>query len=168
MDPDRMIETAKGLQRVANELDGNETSPKSDSLLFSGEFIAIPVLMALAMEIALKAWQCRERNGKPDKSHDLLKLFDGLEDKTQARLEARMPDVLDPYLGSMFPPVMPGLRKTLSSHSKAFERWRYVYEVRYANFETPRFEEALTAVIEVYEEGSQKSVQHIVSLGNLT
>ena len=93
--------------------------------------------MTLAMEIALKAWQCRERNEEPDKSHDLLKLFDGLEDKTQARLEARMPDVLDPYLGSRFLPVMPGLRKTLSSHSKAFERWRYVYEVRHANFETP-------------------------------
>ncbi len=153
-----MIETAKGLQRVANELDENKTSPESDLLLFSGEFVAVPVLMALAMEIALKAWQCRERNGKPDKSHNLLKLFDNLEDKTQAQLEARMPDVLDPYLGSKFPPVMPGLRKTLSSHSKAFERWRYVYEVRHENFETGRFKEALTAVIEGYEEVSQESL----------
>ena len=157
-----MIERAKGLQRVANELDRNKTSPESDSLLFEGELIAVPILMALAMEIALKAWQCRERNGKPHRSHNLLELFDGLEEKTQARLEARMPDVLDPYLGSRSPPVMPGLRKTLSYHSDAFERWRYVYEVRAAYFETPRFKEALTAVIEVYEEVSQESHQHIV------
>ena len=165
---DRMIDKAKGLLRVAHELDGNKNSPKSDPLLFSGEFIAIPVLLALAMEIVLKAWQCLERNGKPDKSHDLLKLFDGLEDKTQARLEARMPDVLDPYFGSKSPPVMPGLRKTLSYHNDAFERWRYSYEVRSAYFETPRFKEALAAVIEVYEEVSQKPPQITVNLGNRT
>lgn len=37
------------------------------------------VLLALAAEIGLKAWQIREREGEPpDHDHDLVKLFDVL------------------------------------------------------------------------------------------
>ena len=147
----RMMETAKGLHRVADELHGRNTSPKSDQALFSGEFVAVPVLMALAMEIALKAWQCRERKRKPDRGHDLLKLFESLEEKTQARLQASKPDLLDPILGTKFPPVLPGLKSILSSHRKEFERWRYLYEVQNGNFETGQFNEALAAVIGLFE-----------------
>ena len=80
-DPDSMIWTAKSLQRVAKELDLPEEPSQSDSLLFMGKFFAGPVLLTLATEISLKAWQCRERKEKPDHSHDLLELFDGLGER---------------------------------------------------------------------------------------
>ena len=44
--------------------------------MFGAAFSAAPVLPSLATEIALKAWHCRERPGKPPHTHDLLELFD--------------------------------------------------------------------------------------------
>ena len=43
---------------------------------FMGAFYLGPALTALGIELALKAWQCRVREGAiPDLEHDLLKLF---------------------------------------------------------------------------------------------
>ena len=114
-----MILNARSLQRVAKDLGRHMDDPHSDPLLFEGKFVAIPVLLTLATEIALKAWQCRERKAKPDRSHDLLKLFDGLSRDTQTRLEGKLPEVPCPIPGS--PPTKPGIRTTLSSHRKIFE-----------------------------------------------
>ncbi len=153
-----MMERAKGLHRVANELHGRHTSPERDQLLFSGELVAVPVLMALAMEIALKAWQCRERKAEPDKSHDLLKLFESLEEKTKARLQARSLEYLHPALGPKFPPNCAGLEWMLSSHRKSFEDWRYPYEARGpGTFDTGQFNVTLAVVIEMYEELARES-----------
>ena len=57
-----MIWNAKSLQRVMKELEryGSESST-SDPLLFQGSGLAGPILLSLATEISLKAWQCRER-----------------------------------------------------------------------------------------------------------
>ncbi len=83
---------AKSLQRVVKELEryGSESST-ADPLLFQGSGLAGPILLSLATEIALKAWQCRERKNAPDRTHDLLDLFMGLEPDTQELLQARMP-----------------------------------------------------------------------------
>lgn len=98
-DPYWVIENAKALQRVVKELDGEGSqSVESDLLLFQGKYLAEPILLSLALEIALKAWQRRERQGAPDHGHDLLQLFEGLEEATQKRLEAKMPPLLDPWL----------------------------------------------------------------------
>ncbi len=57
--PFHMIDHAIWPQQVANHLDeGMDTKP--DSTLFQGMFLAAPVLMTLAVEIALKALQCQE------------------------------------------------------------------------------------------------------------
>ena len=40
--------------------------------------------MSLATEIALKAWQCSERQAPPDRTHDLLKLFKSLNRHSDA------------------------------------------------------------------------------------
>ena len=61
-DTDSMIWNAKSLQRVANELERNTSeSLQQDPFLFSGISLASPILLSLVTEIALKAWQCRER-----------------------------------------------------------------------------------------------------------
>ena len=154
-----MMEKAKALYRVADELDRRGTPVNQDQLLFLGKLVAVPVLMALAMEIALKAWQCRERNAEPDKSHDLLKLFESLEEKTKARLQARSLDYLHPTLGPKFPPNCAGLEWMLSSHRKNFEHWRYPYEARGpGTFDTGQFKVTLAVVvIEMYEELARES-----------
>ena len=91
-----MICNAKSLQEVANHLAADmERESKSENFLFSGKFMSTSILMALATEIALKALQCQERKHSPMHPHDLLKLFDGLSEDTQIRLEEGLPSQLD-------------------------------------------------------------------------
>lgn len=74
-----MIWNAKSSQRVVRELvewDGRE-HPKSDPFLFQGRVLAVPVPLSLATEIALKAWQCRERKGAPDHGHEVIRWLGG-------------------------------------------------------------------------------------------
>ncbi len=161
-DPYWVIEDAKALQRVVKELhEEGSQSVESDPLLFQGKFLAEPILLSLALEIALKAWQRRERQGAPDRSHDLLQLFKGLEETTQKRLEAKMPPLLDPWLGW---PIREGLRELLSSHRKAFIKWRYSYEGDeegsiFKTFETAAIHQALTVLTAVYHERESRPTE---------
>lgn len=154
-DPYWVIEDAKALQRVVKELPSQDAkSVESDPLLFQGKFLAEPILLSLAIEIALKAWQRWERQGVPDHCHDLLQLFEGLEEATQKRLQAKMPPLLDPWLGE---PVREGLRELLCSHRKAFIKWRYPYEGDeegsiFKMFETAALHQVLTVLIDTYYE----------------
>ena len=110
------------LQRLAERL-------KTDRENHSGvnqPTTAIPVLLALAAEIGLKAWQCGERDGKaPDKIDDLVKLFDALGDDARTLLEHAMPAHPDPM--ARFIPVYGGIREVLNVNRKLFEVWRYPY-----------------------------------------
>ena len=155
-----MIRSAKSLQRLVKDLELNVKAPISDSLLFEGKFIAAPVLLALAVEIALKALQCRERKGKPDHHHDLLKLFDSLEKATQERLEAEIPEVPYPIpelLKLDFIPFYSGIRDTLKFHKDVFKNWRYIYENLGQKIHTGQLDRALNAIIKVYDETMDKS-----------
>ncbi len=162
-----MIDNARSLQRVAKELQSNESkSPESDLLLFSGQILAQPILLSLAIEIALKAWQCRERKGEPEKTHDLLELFNGLESSTQEILEAKMrkrsphsvwaeePSMqnLNSDQQDMWGARMHPLRDVLRSHCDAHTHWRFLYERPSAQFETSEIDRALTVIIEAYDE----------------
>ena len=154
-----MIWAARALQRVAQKME--EEPAESDPLAYSGEYLAVPVLLALATEIALKALQCQEKNGPPQRSHDLLKLFNGLRASTQKQLEAKMPQITDPLLqitaSSLgWPTVNPGIKETLSFHRKAFEDWRYVYENPEGSFYPAGLIKALAAIIEVHDEAAEK------------
>ena len=162
LDPDFMMEHARALLRVAQEVDRGNPSPASDPALFSGRLIAVPVLLSLATEIALKAWLCRE--GKATiRSHDLFRLFCGLEPATQKRLEEavqpphqrevlellRIPEFLegttDPCMADLY-----GLRDILRIYRKAFEEWRYRYEDPWGVFAAPRLTEVLAVIIDEY------------------
>ena len=149
-----MICKAKSLQKVANQLASNQYPVQSDSFMFDGKIIAAPILLALATEIALKAWQCRERQGTPDHSHDLLKLFEGLSEDAQTRLEEELPVQLDPisiHLGVHdVCPVGARVRNVLEFHRRSFERCRYSYESMAEVFYLPALNEALTVIIDTY------------------
>ena len=151
-DTDWMIDHAKALQRAAEELSW-EGSNESDPLRFLGMVSAEPILLSLALEIALKAWQCREK-GAPEHCHDLLRLFEGLEPNTQKRLEARMPAMVDPLFKET---LRESLRELLCSHRKAFIKWRYPYEGDsegsiFKTFDTAAVHQALTVLIDAYYE----------------
>ena len=149
-DPDRMVDHARSLQEVARYLKPDLESDESGGCLFSGRVIAPPILLALATEIALKALQCREREGAPDRTHDLLNLFDALTTQTQAWLEAHFPREPIFYDESQFPPVIAGMRETLEHHRSAFLNWRYLHETIRADFCTPVIDQALTVIIKGY------------------
>ena len=172
-DSDSMIGNAKSLQRVARELEKNgQEAGQSDNWLFQGIVLAGPILLSLATEIALKAWQCSEREKAPDRTHDLLKLFDSLKQDTQEMLEARMRKVsphsvwageprfrnLNPDLQDIWGARIQPLRAVLSSHCKAFQRWRYLYEESFAKFESAEIDRALTVIIDAYAERRRSSV----------
>ena len=162
-----MICNAKSLQEVANHLDADmEADLKSENFLFSGKIMSASILMALATEIALKAMQYQERKRSPMRTHDLLKLFEGLSEDTQTRLEERLPSRLDPVslrLGVQdFFPVSAGMRKVLEFHRCSFMHWRYKYERPGGSFFLPALDEALTVIINTYDQiqAESDSVSH--------
>ena len=106
------------------------------------------MLLALAIELALKALQWNERDGRqPDHTHDLLKLFKGLKKDTRERIEANMPEVpgILPEL-----PRRPGIRTALSRARNVFIDWRYRYEHPGLIVETAELKTALKAILDVH------------------
>ena len=163
--PSAMIDEAKSLHRYAMELKRNESeSSQSDRFLFMGKSRAVCILLSLATEIALKAWQVWEGKKEPDRTHDLLELFKSLKPDTQKMLEARMRK-LSPYKArfeTKYPlpddlyshkDAFEPLRDVLCFHKDAFELWRYSYEIIIrggASFETGDMDRALTVIVDAY------------------
>ena len=142
--PDLMMIRASSLRRLVEHLEAGQR----DGSQFEGTSVAVPILLSLAAEIGLKAWQCKERSGPPDKTHDLLELFDGLEENARRRLEDKMPEVPSPVAG--LPPFYPGIRNALCQNKNLFVEWRYAHEHHSLFAETGVLKTALTAIVEAY------------------
>ena len=142
--PDMMMIRATELGRLAEHLEAEQR----DGSRFGGTFVAVPILLSLATEISLKAWQCKERNGPPDKTHDLLELFDSLGENARRRLEQMMPEVPSPVPG--LPPYYPGIRDALCQNKNMFVEWRYAHEYHSLFAETGVLKTALKAIVEAY------------------
>ena len=89
-----------------------------------------PMLLALSMEFALKAWFVWDHNTlKTKRIHDLLKLFELLGDTSKERLDREFRKNVAPhhpnFLGSDY-----GIRDVLYQHANAFVEWRYIHEKR--------------------------------------
>lgn len=148
-DPTAMMFSAQSLQKFVSSFE-NRADPTSDAELFHGQFIAAPVLLALSMELALKAWWTREVNGiNVPKTHDLLELFDGLPEQTRTRLENSHPELPNPSHPKLSP-VREGLRSILASNRTKFVEWRYQHELSRGMFPDGPFNEALSSVIEEF------------------
>ncbi len=140
-----MMLSARGLQALVKTFEDG-VDPSKNAALFQGQFIASPVLLTFAMELALKAWWAKDYNDIDiPRTHDLLKLFDGLKEDTRTDLESAHPEVPHPIRG--FQPLRPGLRSILASTSAAFVEWRYLHEYSRARFPNGAFNEALSSVI---------------------
>ena len=115
-----------------------------------GMYLAEPILLSLAIEIALKAWQRQERQEAPEPTHDLLKLFEGLKPETQELLQAKITAIADEPVGGT---LSKGLRELLCAHKNAHTDWRYLYEASGAKmFETLALRQVLRVIINAYRE----------------
>ena len=149
-DTDSMIWNAKSLQRVVKELERNGSeSPQLDLLHIQGRGLAMPILLSLATEIALKALLCLERKKDPPRIHDLLKLFEQLEPDTQELLRTEMPGWAEIIEVSPFD--YGSLPEILWSHRDAHTYWRFFHERQWGVFRTAELNQALTVIISAYD-----------------
>lgn len=87
-----------------------------------------PMLLALSMELALKAWFVFDYDdSKVARSHNLIKLFEKLKPESQEKRDAEFKISVAPYHSSGFF-VDYGIRHILYQHQDAFIDWRYLHE----------------------------------------
>ena len=143
--PEWMLLEAARLGQVVDHLDAPE---EDHTVQFDRSSITVPVLLALAIELALKALQWKQRDGRqPTPTHDLLALFKGLKKDTRERIEANMPEV-----PGIIPewPRRPGIRTALSRARNVFVDWRYPYEHPGLMVETADLKTALKAILDAH------------------
>jgi len=107
-----------------------------------------PMLLALSMELVLKAWFVFDYDD-PNvvKSHDLTKLFDALLPESQQRLDEEFKRSVNPRHPSVFF-IDYGIRDILSQHKDAFIDWRYLHEAKKTMmFDQSAFEATLEMVL---------------------
>lgn len=106
-----------------------------------------PMLFALAMELALKAWFVFDYDDpKVPKTHDLAKLFGRLKPESQDKLDAEFRRSVVPFHPSGFFTDY-GIRHMLYQHKDAFVDWRYLHETKNTTFERSGFEATLVMVL---------------------
>jgi hypothetical protein len=106
-----------------------------------------PMLLALAMELALKAWFVFDHdNPKAPRTHDLMKLFERLKPESQERLDGEFKrSVVPGHPNGFF--IDYGIRDLLRQHKDAFVDWRYLHEPKHTRFEHGAFEATLVMVL---------------------
>lgn len=106
-----------------------------------------PMLLALSMELALKAWFVFDHD-TPEvvKSHNLSKLFAKLKPESQNKLDSAFKHSVTLLHPNLFHADY-GLRNGLVQHANAFENWRYSYEVGHLRFENSVFTATLKIVL---------------------
>ncbi|SFN94003.1 hypothetical protein SAMN05216224_1326 [Thioclava dalianensis] len=88
------------------------------------------MLLALSMEFALKAWFVWDHNTlKTKRTHDLLKLFELLDDTSRERLDREFRNNVAPHHPNFLVSDY-GIRDVLYQHANAFVEWRYIHEKR--------------------------------------
>lgn len=113
-----------------------------------------PMLLALAMELALKAWFVWDYDRKdPIKTHDLAKLYHALPEASQEKL--------NPEFKKRVAPLHPwsawmdySMRDILEHHANAFVEWRYLHEDREdgISFDFTTFIATLELILDEFEQ----------------
>ncbi|RYF41635.1 MAG: HEPN domain-containing protein [Cytophagaceae bacterium] len=106
-----------------------------------------PMLLALAIELALKAWLILDSDN-PDvpKIHDLAALFSELKSESQEKLDAEFKrSVVSLHPNWLFADY--SIRNILYQHRNAFIDWRYLHEPKNISFEKSAFEATLVMVL---------------------
>lgn len=121
------------------------------SSLFGAQIGISPMLLALSMELALKAWIIYDGTKKDvPRVHDLSKLFSFISLATQECLKARYDREIAPHHPSFFYSDN-GLERTLKNARLAFVQWRYVHELERGRFEESLFIETIEMILSEFE-----------------
>lgn len=146
----RICDAAKGILRKSRNFPG-EASGDHDVALHMEEMGVEPMLLALAMELALKAWFVFDfDNPKHSKSHDLSKLFGRLKSKSQETLDQEFKRCVAPHHPNIFY-VDYGIEHVLYQHKDAFVDWRYMHEPKSTMFDRGAFEATLEMVLREFD-----------------
>lgn len=111
-----------------------------------------PMLLALSMELALKAWFVFDYD-TPDvkRSHDLSKLFKSLKPESQKKLNSEFRRSVVPYHPSFFFGDYE-MGDVLEHHKNAFIDWRYTHEAESQSFNISTFIATLQMVLREFRE----------------
>lgn len=111
-----------------------------------------PMLLALAMELALKAWIVFDHDDESViKSHNLTNLFGRLTPESQQILDAQFKETVAPYHPSWLH-IDYGIEDLLYQHQDAFVDWRYLHERKKSlNFDQGAFEATLEMVLREFD-----------------
>lgn len=142
----RIAEAAKAILRKTQSFPDMEFRDDDHADAF-GHVGVEPMLLALSMELALKAWFVFDYDN-PDviKSHNLMKLFEALKPESQSRLDQQFkqsvaPSHPNPFYGDY------GIGHVLYQHRDAFTDWRYLHEAKNTMFDRAAFEATLEMVL---------------------
>lgn len=133
------------LQRV--EAFNKESSVLPEEWDMSAHIGINPMLLALSMELALKAWYVFDHDTpKAKRGHNLLKLFEELKQESQDKLHAEFRRSVAPLHPNLIH-VDYGIRNVLAQHESAFVDWRYIHERKNVSFHESTFVATLQMVL---------------------
>ena len=150
--PDTMMYNAASLQALVRHLEIHCDTGSNEYSISKGSFLAVPILLVLATEIALKAWRCFEGDTSPVKEHDLVNLYNGLSQQTKSAIAANCPVYFLPGDIPIPDPKNPTILRILQYHRDTFVHWRYIHETLTGFAEPPAMDTALTAIIQTYSQ----------------
>lgn len=147
----RIGEAAKAIFRKIQNFPSPESGKHVD--VYESEHVGVePMLLALSMELALKAWFVFDYDDpKVIKSHNLIKLFDSLKTESREKLDAEFRRSVAPYHPNGFF-IDCSIRHILDQHQDAFVDWRYLHEAQKSMmFDQGAFEATLEMVLREFE-----------------
>ncbi len=124
----KLEQYARSILRQVQSMDEDPFSPKDgDHRVHIG---VEPMLLALSMEFALKAWFSWDHDRhEPIRTHNLKKLFDALSEASKERLDREFRRTVAPKHPIMFCTDY-SIVDVLDHHANAFVEWRYMHEKR--------------------------------------
>ncbi|MDE0158829.1 MAG: hypothetical protein OXI02_04860 [Candidatus Dadabacteria bacterium] len=154
------MQRAKSMLFLARELKETTDIKKQDPLLYEGRIVTTPALFTLATELALKALYCQEtKSNKAEATHDLIKLFEQLEENTQEELEATFEELGRNTRGRLeaeWPKPPSKIRYVLHESRRTFVSWRYPSRSSLTCY-TGELDEVISTIIKIYDKRERDS-----------
>lgn len=143
----RIADAAKAILLKTKSFPELEVSAENELNEF-GHVGVEPMLLALSMELALKAWFVFDYdNPNVKKTHNLIDLFDLLKPESQQTLNTEFKKSVVPYHPN-FLHIDYDIRDILHQHQNTFTDWRYLHEAKKSMmFDQNEFEVTLEMVL---------------------
>lgn len=143
----RIAESAKAILRKTKSFPQMEAAEDRDGMGALADIGVEPMLLALSMELALKAWFVFDFDDSDViKTHNLMKLFEALKPESQKRLDDQFKLTVAPSHPNPFF-VDYGIGHLLYQHRDAFTDWRYIHEPKHTSFDRSAFQATLEMVL---------------------